>query len=135
MKYDGDRESVESTPELCCQGEVDEEGPAKSAKDSSLGPPPEEDNARECTEVDYPENVSEGVEDLSHEELQQDSFYLTALSTAIDASHSDSSDEEEDGFDRFLTDMRSAIDVMSSCTKPVTAERWESHSRHKQEHT
>ena len=128
MKYGSDDRSVDNISELCGQGGVEEllqqSDPERSAKQSNSGTFPEEDTAQGSTEVDCPVTFPEGVQYLDLEEVQPCSLSVPPLPTAAHVTHSDSSEDEDDAFDHFLTDMRNAIEVMSSCTKPVKAERY-----------
>lgn len=128
MKYGSDDRSVDNISELCGQGGVEEllqpSDPERSAKQSNSGTFPEEDTAQGSADVDCPVKFPEGVQYLDLEEVQPCSLSVPPLPTAVDVTHSDSSEDEDDAFDHFLTDMRNAIEVMSSCTKPVKAERY-----------
>lgn len=127
MEYGSDDKSVDSISELCGQGEevelLEQSDTERSAEQKSSGTFPKEDAAWGSAEVDCPVPFPEGVQYLNDEEVPPGSLSVPPLPTAIPVSHSDSSEDEDDAFDHFLTDMRNAIDVMSSCTKPVKAER------------
>ena len=124
MEYSGN-ESLEHTPEVY-EGGLEESSekhkPEGVAEDLSAWMTC---NSQEFTEEDNPEHVHEGFDDS--EVLQQSSFFTESpMSPPVkDTTHSHSSDEEDDSvkFDQFLSHMREAIDLVSTCTKPAKAER------------
>ena len=136
MEHGGGSESAESIPELPCQGDLEvfpAQDDEKSAGQSSSELSPEQDNSQGFAQEDNPEECPEAFQDVSSEDLQQGGFSVPALPAARDVSRGDSSDDEDDNFDRFLADMRKAVDLVSTCTKPVKAERWGSEG-HEAEH-